>query len=153
MADKIIDGVAESFLGLFPVMIKYFYVLGDRSEDPNYSTQTYEILHTLKELGDQSISAVGKRLDISKSRMTVLVDAMIAGGLIVRTGTDADRRVSNIGLTEKGGSLTAEHRRLLKAGVTQRFSGLSSGELERFLQAMEVIRSVMAKTDAGEFVL
>ena len=142
--------MSESFLKVFPVVIKYFILLGDRLSDPEYSYQEYQALHVLKGYGKLPISTIGNILLISKPRMTVLVDKLVAAGLIERYPDEQDRRITKIGLTDKGVTFTAIHRQNLKEGVIQRFQNLSEPDLNEFLAAMAVIQEVMAKTKSKE---
>lgn len=147
MRDQKLDAVSESFLKVFPVVIKYFILLGDQVSEPNYSYQDYQILHALKDMGEVPISTVGNILLISKSRMTVLVDKLIDHGLIERYPDKKDRRIINIGLTENGREFTFHHKEKLKSDVSEKFSGLSDEELEQFLKSIANFQEVMAKTN------
>lgn len=150
MENSNIDAVAENFLSIFPIVIKYFILLGDKLSDPEYSYQEYQALHVLIDSGPLPISTVGTGLLISKPRMTVLVDKLHDAGLIERYHDGKDRRIINIGLTEKGKEFTAHHRQNLKEGVIQRFQNLSNEELDHFLLAMAVIQDTMSKTKSLE---
>jgi DNA-binding MarR family transcriptional regulator len=147
MKQKIADIVAESFLSVFPGVAKYLSALENQDADDRHPAQLCEVLLSMKEGGDRSISAIGRDLRISKSRMTVLVDRMVAEGLIVRRDNTDDRRVTCLGLSRKGIALAATYHRRLEKDVARRFSGLKAAELERFVKSMEVVRTVMAKTD------
>jgi DNA-binding MarR family transcriptional regulator len=148
-----LDAVAENFLKVFPVVIKYFIMLGNEVSDPDYSFQEYQALHVLKACGKVPISTVGSMLLISKPRMTVLVDKLIAAELIERIPDKKDRRIINIALTGKGKQFTDNHSQNLKTGVCERFAGLSEDEMERFLTSMKVMQGIMIKTKLGEFKL
>ena len=150
MNNSKIDTVAEEFLKVFPVVIKYMIMLGDRVSDPEYSYQEYQALHMLKEYGKLPISAVGARFLISKPRMTVMVDKLNAAELIERYPDKKDRRIINIGLTEKGRAFTTIHSQNLKESVVERFKNLTDDDLVRFLDAMAVIQSMMTKTASDE---
>lgn len=141
-----LDAVAEDFLKVFPIIIKYFILLGDQLSDPNYSYQDYQILHVLKDMGKVPISTVGDMLLISKSRMTAIVDKLITYELIERIPDKTDRRIINISLTEKGRQFTHNHSENLKSSVKERFSILNDEELEQFLISITNFQSVMSKT-------
>ncbi|MCX8131580.1 MAG: MarR family winged helix-turn-helix transcriptional regulator [Clostridia bacterium] len=153
MNENKLDSVSESFLKVFPTVIKYFILLGDKCSDPEYSYQDYQTLHVLKEYGKVPISTVGAMLLISKSRMTVLVDKLIEAQLIERFPDKTDRRIIKIGLTGKGKELTEKHRGNLKAAVSKRFENLTDDEMEQFLKSIEIIQHVMKKTEWREKIL
>lgn len=142
--------VAEGFLKVFPIVIKYFILLGDELSDPNYSYQDYQILHVLKDMDKVPISTVGDMLLISKSRMTAIVDKLIACELIERIPDKTDRRVINIALTEKGKEFTHIHSENLKSSVIERFSNLSNEELGQFLTSINNFQEIMIKTNMIE---
>ena len=146
MARAKIEEVSGAFLKVFPVVIKYFFLIGDRCADPRFSRQEYEILHTLKEFGPLPISAVGRRLSISKSRMTVLTDRLIDERLVARYPEKEDRRIINIGLTPRGNELNSAHEKHLDAEVRKRFASLGPKELDDFLFSIRHFQSIMEKT-------
>ena len=150
METEKMDTVAENFIKVFPVVIKYFIMLGDRLSDPEYSYQEYQALHILKEYEKLPISTVGNMLLISKPRMTVIVDKLISAGLIKRYPDKDDRRVIKIGLTKQGWSFTSMHRQNLKEGIMKRFQNLNNDELDEFLSAMTTLQNVMIKTKSEE---
>ena len=150
METEKMDTVAENFIKVFPVVIKYFIMLGDRLSDPEYSYQEYQALHILKEYEKLPISTVGNMLLISKPRMTVIVDKLISAGLIKRYPDKDDRRVIKIGLTKQGWSFTSMHRQNLKEGIMKRFQNLNNDELDEFLSAMTTLQNVMTKTKSEE---
>lgn len=150
MKNEKIDSLAENFLKVFPVVIKYFILLGDELSDPEYSYQEYQALHVLKELGKLPISTVGAKLLISKPRMTVMVDKLIEAGFIERYPDKKDRRIINIDLTVKGKEFTLIHRQNLKEGVMKRFQNLSNDESDSFITAMTVVQDIMGKTKTEE---
>jgi DNA-binding MarR family transcriptional regulator len=143
--DKL-DDVSEKFLKVFPVIIKYFILLGDKCADPKYSYQDYQTLHVLKESGRVPISTVGATLLISKSRMTAIVDKLIGEGLLERYPDKKDRRIINVGLTEKGMELTLVHKQNLKEGIFKRFGSLNDDEMDRFINSMVTMQEIMKKT-------
>lgn len=150
MENAKIDAVADSFLKIFPLVIKYIILLGDKLSDPEYSYQEYQALHVLKKEGPLPISTVGTRLLISKPRMTVLVDKLHDAGLIERYHDGKDRRIINIELTDKGKEFNSRHQQNLKEGVIQRFQHLSDEDLDHFLLAMTVVQDMMTKTKSLE---
>lgn len=150
MSNEKLEAVVESFLKVFPVVIKYFILLGNQLSDPQYSYQEYQVLHVLKEYGKVPISAVGAILIISKPRMTYIVDKLIDGELVERFADKNDRRIINIGLTEKGSEFTFKHAQNLKAAVGKRFANLGDDELEQFLKAIITMQGIMERTKEEE---
>ncbi|SQC01138.1 MarR family winged helix-turn-helix transcriptional regulator [Clostridium tetanomorphum] len=60
------------------------------------------VLGVLYEEESLPISEIGKKLEISKPQMTVIIDKLIKQDLVERIPDKKDRRVININLTTKG---------------------------------------------------
>ncbi|AIQ18430.1 hypothetical protein H70357_18295 [Paenibacillus sp. FSL H7-0357] len=146
MKESKLDAVAEGILKVFPEIVRYFFQLRDEASDSSYTYQDYVTLHVLEEFGKVPISAVGKILLISKSRMTALVDKLIEAKLIERIPDYEDRRIINLELTSKGKELALNNRRNLKIGISKRFVNLSEDEMEQFIHSMTVMQKLMTKT-------
>ncbi|MNC05763.1 HTH-type transcriptional repressor NicR [compost metagenome] len=150
MKESKLDAVAEGILKIFPIIVRYFFQLRDETSDPEYTYQDFVTLHVLEEYGKSPISAVGKILMISKSRMTAIVDKLIEAKLIERVPDHEDRRIINIELTNRGKELALNNQRNLKFGISKRFVNLSEDEMEQFIHSMMIMQKLMIKTETGE---
>ena len=94
---------------------------------------------TQKEIGEGCI--------LDKSTVTSLLSRMEENGLVRKEAGEADRRISNIFLTEKG-KKTAEKVKEICAGVDQEAWGdISEEERKRFL---ETFRKILLNLKRGE---
>ncbi|MHA6534189.1 MarR family winged helix-turn-helix transcriptional regulator [Paenibacillus sp. BAC0078] len=150
MDDNKRDKVAEGVIKVFPEIVRYFFQLRDEVSDPLYTYQDFVTLHILEEFGRAPISAVGKILMISKSRMTVLVDKLLEAQLIERVPDQEDRRIINIALTDKGKELAVNNKQNLKIGISKRFAILSDEESEQFIHSLMIVQQLMSKTESGD---
>lgn len=141
-----LDEVSENFLKVLGVALRYGVLLGDKCSDPKYSYQDYQTLFVVKEYVKIPISTIGAILLISKSRMTAVVDKLTEDGLVERFPDKKDRRIINIGLTEKGKELTLTHQQNLKDGIFKRFESLNDEEMDQFIKSMMTMQEIMAKT-------
>lgn len=68
----------------------------------------YLVLVTLWTEGDQSVSALGARLQLDSGTLSPLLRRMETSGLVSRERRDRDERVVTVVLTERGRDLRAE---------------------------------------------
>lgn len=61
-----------------------------------------EAVHALAQLGQNTMSAVAKRLSISVSALSTAVNALVRKDFLRRSGSPSDRRTVLVTLTEKG---------------------------------------------------
>ena len=76
----------------------------------NISEVQFQVLYLLHISGNNSIkmSALGDRLEMARSGVTILVDRMALVGLVKRRPDPDDRRIINITVTEKGKEVMKE---------------------------------------------
>jgi DNA-binding MarR family transcriptional regulator len=145
MEEKHADEISESALLLFPLLKRLF--TGDPS-DPALASlrnQTYHILRILETRGSLPVSAVGKQLLIAKQNMTALIDRLANDGLVDRKNDAADRRITNVIITEKGREFLKEKRQGLKRIVGENLSKLSDEDIESLHSVFGVIRTILHK--------
>jgi len=63
------------------------------------------VIKLLDEIGDLSLSELGRRIAAQNSTVTGIVDRMVAAGLVAREQSATDRRVWRIKLTAEGGKV------------------------------------------------
>ena len=97
----------------------------------------YQVLRILDDLGSVSMTKISKLLFRGKSNLTTLIDRMERAGLVERVALKADRRVSNIAITQKGKRLhdrVAKYHRLF---ILEQLSALSDLEVEDLHRLLE----------------
>ncbi|NLE23466.1 MAG: MarR family transcriptional regulator [Actinobacteria bacterium] len=84
---------------------------------------------------------VSRRLAMSKSGATRLVDRMAERGLVVRAACPQDRRVVYAGLTDEGRRTAAAAAPVVAAGVAEQLAGdLSADELVTLAASLRALR-------------
>ena len=68
-------------------------------------------MRLLKENGTLHITEIGERLQLARAQMTHLIDKLVELGMVERQADSADRRVTNIVLTDKGSDFLRGTRR------------------------------------------
>jgi DNA-binding MarR family transcriptional regulator len=103
------------------------------------------LLWELNRLGPSTQQALAKTLKVSPRNVTGLVDALEAGGLVIRRSHPRDRRAILVTMTDEGIQTIAdmEHERAQIASAL--IANLSSDQVEQLTQALD---SVAAQLEA-----
>jgi len=104
-----------------------------------------EIMMTLKEAGTKHIAEIGEKLLIPKPQMTHLIDRLVGLEIVERRPDTADRRITNITLTEKGRKMIEEHDRLFKSSIKENLSCLTDEELQELSTSLRSLRDILSK--------
>lgn len=92
---------AQSLLELLIFTHEYLVDNMRASMSPNH----YRTLIMLKHFGPDNMGSLAKKIAVSKQQMTPIIDRLAKEELIVRMPSEADRRIINIALTDKGEAL------------------------------------------------
>jgi DNA-binding MarR family transcriptional regulator len=108
------------------------------------------IIRALMEYGDMKVSDIAKRLDLSNSTVSGLVDRLVEKGVVDRKRSEEDRRVVMI-------SLAKSHRQPLKRHFEAVFTRLnkvmdlsSEQELDDIAKALEKLKGLLEKAQTVE---
>jgi DNA-binding MarR family transcriptional regulator len=110
----------------------------------------FKILNILSLYGLQPMSAIGRRLSVSKPYMTSLIDGMIDEGLVLRQPDRDDRRVILIGITKKGRDYLRKMEAALKGDIRGLLASIDEHDLELLCSSLQGLRSVLRKVDGGD---
>ncbi len=107
----------------------------------------YHVLGVLIKRGDLPMSEIGRRVHISKSNMTSLIDKLVEKELVKRVPDEKDRRVINIAITDKGKGLLWNWKKRSNNEIKRSLSALSDEDLEKFYQSVENIKDILSKLE------
>jgi len=122
-----------------------------RSIDPlGLGSSDFAILELLLHRGQQPVSAIGRRVDLTSGAITSAVDRLEAQGLVVRTADANDRRTRFVSLTPKGTARIREvfgvHRRAME-GAT---AGLTMAERKTLINLIKKLgRAAEVRLEKG----
>jgi MarR family 2-MHQ and catechol resistance regulon transcriptional repressor len=106
----------------------------------------FEIMLQLhKEKGTHKITEIGERLLVARAQMTHLIDKLVEQKMVARQADSADRRVTNIVLTEKGSAFVEEHDGNIRKATQEILSGLSDEELAELSTSLERLREILSR--------
>jgi DNA-binding MarR family transcriptional regulator len=105
----------------------------------------FAILRLLKEKGTLHIAEIGERLMVARAQMTRLIDKLAELEMVERQTDSADRRVTNIILTDKGRAFVEEQDDCLWEATKDLVSGLTNEELADLSASLERLREILSR--------
>lgn len=88
------------------------------------------LLDLLAKEGPKRPSTIAERLQVTTGGVTVLTTKLIKAGFIEKTQSNADRRASQIAITQEGEKILEESRAQVTAMVIKMFGMLSNDEIK-----------------------
>lgn len=145
MDDEKLDKLVDSFYLIGPLFRKTLFhnkkFLKQKSRPPSQ----YRVLRILKKRGAIPMSEIGRKVYISTSNMTSLIDRLVEEGLAERQPDKKDRRVINIAITEKGKEILQEWRKHENEKIRLKLAALSDEDLEKLYGSIEDIKVILYK--------
>ncbi len=89
-----------------------------------------------------SLSAVAEHLGLSVAAASRLVDALVVDHFVERRPSATDRRYIELHLSPRGAQIRAEAHEHTIRGIADRLEGLTDGERERVLLALDSLRAI-----------
>lgn len=148
MDNNKLSSIVDSLIIIYPILYKGAVKNSRYSINKNLCDSHYEILLSLDNDETHSISKIAKKLHITKPQMTVLLDKLLQDGLLCKTSSLLDRRVTNITLTEKGKDFIKSYRDEFKNNIKTIISRLQISDLEEMERALSNLKSSSLKLDS-----
>jgi len=133
--------LVERFLELRPALARRFAAARSpelRGELGLVTVHQLEVLHGLAG-GDVTMSQLARRLDISESAGTALVDRLVARGMVERHPDQGDRRLVRVALSDAARVMTEQYRGLKRDRAAEALSVLSLEDLAALVRICEAI--------------
>ncbi len=145
------DKVTEHELSAWRIFIKTHAMIiekieQDLAEQKRVPLTTYDVLLALYEAPDRKLRLgdLNKKVVLSKSGLTRLVDRLEREGLIRREKSEEDRRGAYAALTEAGETELRRAWPVYARGIKQYFAAqLSEGDLQSLHTALETLNKAM----------
>ncbi len=153
MRDELIGNVIRDLLAITPLIrrnVQRKLVKTAFSQiDQNISPAHLDIMKILQKENVLHIAEIGQRLQIQKPQMTYLIDRLEQLGMVTRQQDTADRRVTNVALTEEGCKTLGEFDSIILSTVEEKLSHLSESELEEISVSLRKIGELFAQLNTG----
>jgi len=143
MEDERLDKMVDDLYLFFPLFRKKIFKHKKRSHQGKMPHSYYHVLKLLAKSGDLPMSEIGRKVHISKSNMTSLIDKLVDKGLAERLPDQNDRRVINISITDKGKNILSDWRKYSNDEIKKNLSVLSDEDLEIFYDSVANINDVL----------
>ena len=105
----------------------------------------FEIIGLLNEEGTMHVAEIGRSLQIAKAQMTQLIDKLVALNIVEKKVDVADRRTTNITLTDRGRTVLKEQNNRLMSAIRETMSCLTDEELEDLSVSLSKVRDILSK--------
>ncbi len=139
------EKLAWQILTVAPVLKKRLF-RPDFEQDTNQLPLSYaQVLATLSIEESMTVTEISERFDIAKPNITPLIDRMIEAGYVKRVRNSTDRRVVHVFILDKGREKVADMVASLKGTVQGWSKTMTDEDMGRVTDAIEVIRSILAK--------
>lgn len=104
-----------------------------------------KVLFYLFHNGPNSVSHIGKELDISKPNMTPIIDKLVQNEVVVRYEDPKDRRRILVDITPKGHKILKSGKKKFVDDFSDKLSKLSVEELEELSIAIKNFYTIIDK--------
>ncbi|HMK54801.1 MAG TPA: MarR family transcriptional regulator [Methanobacteriaceae archaeon] len=145
MEDERLNKMVDDLYLFFPLFRKKLFKHKKRLNQDKIPHSSYYVLKILEKRGDLPMSEIGRKIHISKSNMTALIDKLVKNELAERLPDKNDRRVIKIAITDKGSDLLMDWRIHSNNEIKKNLSVLSDEDLEKFYQSVENMKEVLYK--------
>ncbi len=140
-----LEKLAWQILTVAPVLKKRLF-RPDFEQSENQLPLSYaQVLATLNNEQSMTVSEISERFDIAKPNITPLIDRMIEAGYVKRVRNSTDRRVVHVVILEKGREKVNDMVDSLKGSIQNWPNKMTEEDMARVTDAIEVIRSILAK--------
>ena len=147
MDEERLNKMADDLYLFFPLFRKKLFKHRKRPDKNKMPHSYYHVLKVLSKRGELPMSEIGRRVCISKSNMTSLIDKLVENGLAERLPDKNDRRVINIAITDKGKDMVGKWCRHSNKDIKTKLSSLSEEDQKIFYESIENIKTILNKID------
>jgi MarR family transcriptional regulator, 2-MHQ and catechol-resistance regulon repressor len=117
--------------------------------DVDITPRCFDIMRLLFEEGPMNISAIGKKLLISKAQMTQLVARLVRQHVVVKQINKDDKRNYVINLNKLGEKTVETHLKSWELASHEIFISLSKKENEEILRLLHKIQKILGTSYPG----
>ncbi|CAH0419017.1 MarR family winged helix-turn-helix transcriptional regulator [Periweissella ghanensis] len=103
-------------------------------------------MHTIEAISldeNQTVSQVAHTMCLSPGSMTKIIDKLVAHLYVTRMPSKTDRRITHLGLTEKGHAIFLEHLNFHQRMVQALTSDMNDHEIDAMLQGIANVQKFL----------
>lgn len=138
----------QSFEMFHEILVKLFRDIMD-IEDKAIITEEFQDIsnndmHIIEAIGiaeARNMSTVAKAMSVTVGTLTIAINSLVKKGYVQRVRSEADRRVVNVSLTEKGKHAYFHHEKFHRQMIDATIEGLSEEETKVLVKALSNLNS------------
>lgn len=141
----------EFFVHVFNKILIFEEQALSRTGCPDLSVRELHVIEAVSDLarlGRNTMSAIAEVLAISVSSLTTAVNVLVRKAYLRREGSQQDRRMVYVCLTEKGAQAEAQHRAFHERMIASVSEQLTDAQWQTLLKSLDVLGRFFAGGDA-----
>jgi MarR family transcriptional regulator, organic hydroperoxide resistance regulator len=126
-------------------------LLHDFQEMPSVglTTPQFHILMMVKEKGPCKVTTLAELMGVKPSAISVMIDKLVAQGLVDRQHQENDRRVVMLSITDTGNQTLEQMSQQSNEIIGGYFNVCTPEEIEKMIQTLEKITTGLADQERG----
>jgi DNA-binding MarR family transcriptional regulator len=144
------EDCAQAVLDTVPLVMRSIRNELRSHRNQDLSIPQFRILMFVKNHTEPSISDVAEHIGLTLPTLSKMIDLLVARQWVTRTQCLADRRRMQLGLTERGQAMLAESLASTRANLAECFEGLPENDLDRVIQAMQLLQELFSSERAAQ---
>ncbi len=141
--DKLLNGLVQE-MALLPRL--YRRILRESGENSLF-TPKFWVLGMLACEGPMSMSAMARRMQVTKQYITALVDRMVEEGSATRQPDQGDRRIINLCITEAGNAALQDAKARTRQEIRTTLGQLEEADRRRLYRALQEQKEILIKLE------
>ena len=133
----------REFFFLLPLMYRHAFLHPDDAGRNPIPTNQMLALLFLSSFPDSNMTQLAGSLRISKQQLTKVVDVLVSKGLVQRKGSESNRRLVLLELTEEGNRLVEEIHCRQAEKSAQMFSRATEQERQALMVALRLLKRIL----------
>lgn len=143
-----VESLAAALMEVAPLIMREIRTRMRQHRGEGLSVPQFRALGYVRRHPACSLTAVADHLGLSLPATSRLVEALVAGGLVVREPSASDRRYVTLRLSAEGERIQATARAAALKSLAARLESLDPAQREGIAQALAPLRQVFATQDA-----
>ncbi|WP_112321109.1 MarR family winged helix-turn-helix transcriptional regulator [Oceanibium sediminis] len=147
MTNKSHDRIDESLIALRRILRATELYARDLAQAAGVTPAQLRVMQIVDELDSATPKVLANQMGVSQATVTVLLDKLVARGIVERSPSERDRRQVNIVMTDYGQRALEEAPNALQQRYVRAFSALADWEQAQLLSSLERVADMLDARD------
>ena len=108
------------------------------------------VMRVLNHYGDMKVSDISRKLDLSNSTVSGIIDRLVEKGIVQRKRSEEDRRIVMISLAEDYCQPVKKHLNAFTQKMGMALSGTSEEDFDFILEGLEKLKTILEESQKLE---